>query len=486
MTIPRSSTSTHLFLLVGLMWGYLIPSGCLAAAPVVENYPVKTITVVCPWSPGGGTDALSRHIGDQLQQRLETPVIVVNKTGGSGAIGHEAIADAKPNGYTIGMITAELSTMHNMGICDRTYRDYKCLMQLNADAAALIVRKDAPWKTLPEFLEEVKERPGELKMSGTATGGLWDLARAGMLEAADLKVSAVIWVPTKGSAPSVVQLLGGHLDAVCCSVPEVASQVEAGELRVLAVFSEERLPDFPNLPTAKEQGLDWVAMGWRGLALPKDTPTPIMEFLEHHLKELVASDAYHSFMKKQGFGVAIKGPKEFEAFLDQQETQWKNVLEAAGYIQHEDQETHLGAHDPGPYALPIALGVVLCLGGLSQLGFWFFSPKQPMATTIAKPEEADSEATVRNRNVVILVGMLLAYLILMEPLGFLWTTICFTTILIWWLGSRWWVGLFSAVLLTVIVKVLFVWVFHITLPESDLGLPNFLPDNLVQPSRAQN
>lgn len=486
MATHHCSVSCALRILVGLMWGCLINDVCRAEPPVVENYPVKTITVVCPWSAGGGTDALSRHIGDQLHQRLNTPVIVVNKTGGSGAIGHEAIAEAKPNGYTIGMITAELSTMHNMGICDRTYRDYKCLMQLNADAAALIVRKDAPWKTLPEFLEEVKRRPGELKMSGTATGGLWDLARAGMLDAAGFEVNSVIWVPTKGSAPSVVQLLGGHIDAVCCSVPEVASQVEAGELRVLAVFSEEPLPDFPNLPTAKEQKLDWVAMGWRGLALPQETPPSIVELLEYHLKEIVASDEYHTFMKKQGFGVAIKGPKEFETFLDQQETQWKGVLEAAGYIQNDDQEAHLGANDPGPYSLPIALGVVLCLGGLSQLGFWWFSRKASIPSTNDEPAEDESEANSRNWNVVILVGLLLAYLVLMPVLGFQWDTVFFATGLIWWLGSRWWVGLFSAVLLTIVVQVLFVWVFHITLPESGLGLPDILPDSFSQSSPSKD
>ncbi len=292
-----------------------------------------TVTIVCPWAAGGGTDRLSRFVADQLQERMGSPVIVVNQDGGSGAVGHTAIARANPDGSTIGMITAELSTMHQMGVCDLTYRDYDCLLQLNGDAAAILVKKDAPWKNLTEFLDEIREHPGKVKMSGTATGGTWDLARAGMQQKAGIPIQSVIWVPTKGSAPSLVQLMGGHIDAVCCSVPEATSQLEAGELRVLAVFSEDRLPEFPDYPTAKEQGLDWVAVGWRGLALPKGTPKEIRENLVKHLTEITKSDAYLDFMKKSGFGVIVKGPDEFTKFLEDQETQWKPVVEAAGYAK---------------------------------------------------------------------------------------------------------------------------------------------------------
>ncbi len=292
-----------------------------------------TVTIVCPWAPGGGTDQLSRLVADQLQQRMETPVIVVNRDGGSGAIGHTAVAKADPDGRTIGMLTAELSTMHQMGICELTYRDYDCLMQLNGDPAAILVKKDAPWKNLTEFLEHIREHPGDVKMSGTATGGLWDLARVGMQHKAGIPIESVIWVPTKGAAPSLVQLMGGHIDGVCCSVPEAASQLEAGELRVLAVFSEDRLPEFPDDPTAKEQGLDWVAVGWRGLALPKGTPEPVRQDLLKHLNEIAKSKEFLEFMKQSGYRVTIKGPDEFTKFLQEQETQWKPIVEAAGYAK---------------------------------------------------------------------------------------------------------------------------------------------------------
>ena len=170
-------------------------------------------------------------------------------------------------------------------------------------------------------------------MSGTASGGAWDLARSGLLLAADIPVGDILWVPTQGSAPSIVQLMGGHIDAVCCSVPEAAAQIEAGELRALAVMSEERLEDYPDLPTVRESGIDWVAVGWRGLLLPKRTPVNVVSILENAVGEIVASEAYKEFMVKNGFGIVVKSSEAFGSFLEREDAQWQSVIEAAGFAK---------------------------------------------------------------------------------------------------------------------------------------------------------
>ena len=296
-------------------------------------YPRRTVTIICPWAAGGGTDYVSRFWADALQKELGKPCVVVNRTGGSGGVGHTAGAIARPDGHTLTTITFELSTMHRMGICDLTFRDYECLLQMNADPAAIIVREDAPWQSLQEFLNAVREKPKTLKMSGTATGGAWDLSRAGLLQAADVPIDSVIWVPTEGAAPSLAELLGGHLDAVCCSVPEAASQLEGQQLRALVVMADERLAAFPDVPTAKESGVDWVAVGWRGLALPKGTPAEIVSLLEEKCLAIAKSDEFATAMKKRGFGVEVRGPEEFTTFLAAQDEQWKAVVEAAGYTE---------------------------------------------------------------------------------------------------------------------------------------------------------
>jgi tripartite-type tricarboxylate transporter receptor subunit TctC len=304
---------------------------CGCGQTVKKPYPAKTLTLICPWAAGGGTDRVSRFWADALQRELGQPVVVVNKTGGSGAVGHLAGANAKPDGYTLTMITFELSTMHRMGICPLTFEDFACVMQVNADPAAIIVHHDAPWKTLKEFLDHARDNPGQVKMSGTATGGAWDLARAGLQVAADIPVEAVVWVPTKGAAPSLVELLGGHIDAVCCSVPEAAAQIEAGQLRALTVMSDEPLDEFPDIPTVKHCGIDWVAVGWRGLAMPKDAPEEIVDAVLAACQKIAASEAYKDFMAKNRFTIAVRSKREFTEFLAEQDAQWHKVVRAAGY-----------------------------------------------------------------------------------------------------------------------------------------------------------
>jgi tripartite-type tricarboxylate transporter receptor subunit TctC len=289
--------------------------------------------LICPWAVGGGTDRVSRFWADALQKELGKPVTVVNRTGGSGAVGHSAGANARPDGYTLTTITFELCTMHRMGISPLTFDDYACLLQINADPAAIIVRNDAPWKTMSEFLEAIRADPGKLKMSGTAIGGAWDLARAGLMQAAHIPSESVIWVPTEGAAPSLHELLGGHIDAVCCSIPEAAQNLEGQTLRALVVMSEERLASFPDVPTAKESGVDWIAVGWRGLALPKATPPEIVQLLEEKCLTIANSEAYREFMQKQRFGVEIRSSNEFTDFLQAQDEQWHSVVEAAGYAR---------------------------------------------------------------------------------------------------------------------------------------------------------
>ena len=310
------------------------PAGSPGTTPSpAANYPTRAITLICPWAPGGGTDRLSRLVADQLQQRLGQPVVVVNRTGGSGAAGHSAGALAKPDGYTLTMGTFELSTMHWMGISQLTWKDFTPIVQLNGDAAALLVRHDAPWKTLSEFLDHIRKNPGAIKMSGTSTGAAWDLARAGFLLAAGLKVDSVLWVPTQGAAPSLVELLGGHIDAVCCSVPEAAPQIEARQVRVLGVMASDRIRDFPDLPTVKEAGVDWEAIGWRGIMLPKDAPVSLTDRLERELRAMVESADFKEFMRKNGFAIVLRGPREFARFLEAQDEQWHKVIVAAGYAR---------------------------------------------------------------------------------------------------------------------------------------------------------
>lgn len=327
----RSKSVCSYRLLVAL----LVSSLFLACAPddTVENYPRRTITLICPWAQGGGTDRNSRFWADQLEEQLGCRVVVKNRTGGSGAIGHAEGANADPDGYTLTMITAELSTMHRMGISSLTFRDYLPLAQINADAAAILVREDATWQTLGELLDDIRANPRTQKWTGTAAKGTWDLARAGLLNAADLPVDAVTWVPTDGAAPSITKLLGGHVDVVCCSLPEAELQLQSGELRALAVMSDAPLEEYPGVSTCRAQGVDWVAVGWRGLAVPIETPDAIVAKLEQAVRVVAESEAYRQFMRANKFGIQVRVTEQFTQFLSEQDELWEPVVEAAGYGQ---------------------------------------------------------------------------------------------------------------------------------------------------------
>jgi len=137
---------------------------------------------IVPWGAGGGTDATARIIASLLERELKQPVNVVNRTGGSGVVGHSAIAQSPPDGYTIGLITVEIGMMHWQGLTDLKGSSYTPLGLVNADPAGVQVRSDSPYKTLKELVEAVKANPGKMKASGTGQGGIWHLALAGMLK----------------------------------------------------------------------------------------------------------------------------------------------------------------------------------------------------------------------------------------------------------------------------------------------------------------
>ncbi len=311
-------------LLLTLLATLTLATGCQRDT----TYPSRSVTVICPWGAGGGTDRISRYFADSLRTHYDNPFVVVNKTGGSGATGHSFGANARPDGHTITMITPELSTMYQLGITELTYKKFRPILQMNADPAAIIVSADSTWSDIQSFIASIKAAPGTVKMSGTAAGGTWDLARVGMLQAVNLQRESVIWVPTNGAAESLKELLGGHLDAVCCSVPEAAQQIADGQLKVLAVMSEERSSDYPELPTLIESGFSWSSVGWRGLAVPLDTPDDVVSSLAAACRAIAESDDFRAYMKKEGFGIKIRGPGEFRSFLEKQDLQWKPVVAA--------------------------------------------------------------------------------------------------------------------------------------------------------------
>ena len=307
----------------------------LAATPAsAQNYPSRPITLIVPWGAGGGTDATARIIGALLERDLGQPVNVVNRTGGSGVVGHSAIATATPDGYTIGMATVEIGMMHWQGLTELNSTSYTPLALVNADPAGVQVRADSPFKTVNELLAAIKANPGKLKASGTGQGGIWHLAIAGLLRDQKIDPATLPWVPSNGAAPGLQDMIAGGIDVAPVSLPESRALIDAGKVRSLAIMDERPSALYPNVPTLKSAvGSDWTMAAWRGMVAPKGIPAEARDKLAASLRKIVASKEYTEFMSKQGYGVIFAGPDDFAKFMAKSSTELGATMKAVGLVK---------------------------------------------------------------------------------------------------------------------------------------------------------
>ncbi len=303
----------------------------LKPAHAQAAWPTRPVTVVVPWGAGGGTDATARIVASLLEKEFGQPFNVVNRTGGSGVVGHSAIATAPADGYTIGMITVEIGMMHWQGLTDLSGTSYTPLALMNSDPPGIQVKADAPYKNVKDLVAAIKANPGKLKASGTGQGGIWHLALAGWLQAMGMKPDVVPWVPSNGAAPAMQDLAAGGIDIVTCSVPEARAMLDAGKARSLAVMSPERNPQFANVPTLKEElGIDWTLAAWRGIAGPKGLPEPVVAKVVPALKKVWDSKEFKDFMTARGFGMVWGEPARFASFMAEDDRKMGTVMKGVG------------------------------------------------------------------------------------------------------------------------------------------------------------
>jgi len=303
----------------------------LVGSAVAQSYPSRPITMVVPWGAGGGTDATARIVAALMEKEMGQPVNVVNRTGGNGVVGHSAIATAPADGYTIGMVTVEISMMHWAGLTELNPKDYTPLALMNIDPAAVTVRADSPYKTVNDLLNAAKANPGKFKASGTGQGGIWHLALAGMLKDQKMDLSATPWVPSNGAAPAMNDLAAGGVEFVTCSLPESRALIDAGKARPLAVMASQPSGLDPNVPTLKAAtGSNWTIGAWRGIAGPKGLPADVQAKLGTVLKKIYDSQDYHGFMQQRGFGVVYADAKGFEQFMAKGDADMGVVMKSLG------------------------------------------------------------------------------------------------------------------------------------------------------------
>lgn len=309
----------------------LAAAGLLAAGNVHAAFPERPITLIVPWAAGGGTDAVARQIANLMERDLKQPVNVVNRTGGSGVVGHQAIATAAPDGYTIGLITLEITLMHWAGLTDLTYEKFTPLGLVNQDFAAIHVKADAPYKNVKELFAHIKANPNKVVASGTGQGGSWHVALAGLMHTEGVSPTSIRWVPSTGAATALTDLAAGGVDFVSCSMPEAEALIKAGRIRSLVFFSPKRAPNFPDVPTTEEAtGHKFFKGVWRGFAAPKGLPPEIAAQYQAAVKKAWDSEEFKEFMTRRGFDTIYLDSAKFGEFMKSDDADNGQALKSLG------------------------------------------------------------------------------------------------------------------------------------------------------------
>jgi len=262
------------------------------------GYPQRPVEIVVPYAAGGGADVMARAFSAAAVKHFPQSFIVVNKPGAAGVIGWTDVINAKPDGYKLALTTVEVTFLNYLGLAKFGWDELVPIAKLNADPAVLVVRADAPFATLEQFLDAAKKSPGNIRIGNAGQGSMWHLSAVAL---ADKAGATLNHIPYAGGNPALQSLLGGHIEAVIASAPEVAANVSAGKLRALGVMSEKRIKGFEQVPTMKERNFDLVLGTWRGLAVPKGTPPDVIATLKTVAAKTMQEPSLREVMEKQSF-----------------------------------------------------------------------------------------------------------------------------------------------------------------------------------------
>ena len=302
-----------------------------ATAPAA-GFPERDITLVVPWSPGGGTDTLARTLVKNAKKYFGVNITVVNRVGGTGVIGMDSVAKAKPDGYTVGVITFNLSTYRLLGQSDLSYRDFDLIALLNRSPAGLSVKADSQFKTLKDVVEYAKKNPGVVTVGHSGPAGAWHLAAAAIAQKTGAKFT---FVPFDGAAPTRTALVGGHITMAATGMDEMLQFYQTKQVRILAANSPTRNPFFPDVPTMAEAGypVENPIFDWRGLGTAKGTPPEILKVLREGFKKAAEDPDYIALMDKVTLPRTYMDADKFEDFLAGMEKTLEPTLEMVGLLK---------------------------------------------------------------------------------------------------------------------------------------------------------
>lgn len=291
-----------------------------------QDYPNKHIQIVAPFPPGGGTDAIARVISNKLNETTDWTTVVVNKAGANGTIGLGEVARADPSGYEIVMgqkdnlVVAPLLTKVGFD----PLKSFSAIGMVGTTPSVMLVAADSPYQTLQDMLDAAKAQPGKITYGSSGTGGTAHIALELLKHLAKVDL---LHVPYKGSAPSLTDLMGGHVTVVGSSIASASAYLKAGTMRALAVSTPQRSPVLPDTPTVAEAGVEGFDItSWLGVFGPAGMEPEVVERLNTELNKVLEQDDVKSFLLNQGFNPAPGTPKDLSDYLKEDYAGLESVI----------------------------------------------------------------------------------------------------------------------------------------------------------------
>lgn len=317
-------------LLAGLMFcAFTMPVGAQ------DTFPSKPITMIIPFPPGGVAELTGRPASIVMAKLLKQPVVIVNRPGAGGAIGAAAVAAAKPDGYTLLMALASVSTNPEADRVAGRAASFELsqlapIALLSADPVILMVRADSPYKTLKDLVDDAKKRPDAINYSSSGNYGTYHVATEMFANAAGIKMKHI---PYAGGGPALNALLGGQVDAGLLGPSVAIAQIKAGKMRALASWGGKRIASLPEVPTLKELGYSVEYNIWSGLFAPAGTPEAVMKILREAVRQTADDPEFKTAMARIETPVVYMDAPEFKKYWDDDAKRLIEVVRKIGKIE---------------------------------------------------------------------------------------------------------------------------------------------------------
>lgn len=335
MTLPRRRHVAPPAARIGRRSLLALAGAALLPVRAQSGWPERALTIVVPFPPGGVADTVARPVAEALARELRQPVVVENRVGAGGSVGNAAVARAAADGYTLLM---SLSSIAVLPEADRlfgrrpayTMQQLRPVARFTADPTVLVVRAEAPWKTLAEFVAAAKERPAAYNYGSSGNYGTMHVPMEMLKAEAGFRMTHI---PYTGAGPAVLALLGGQVDAVASGPATVAAHIKAGKLRALAHWGDGALSALPDVPSLRQLGVGTSFAQWSGLFVPAGTPEDIVQKLRTAARRAAQDPAVQQTIVRAGSPVEYLDAPEFAAYIDTDTRRLVDALNRIGKVE---------------------------------------------------------------------------------------------------------------------------------------------------------